>query len=125
LVQELRQCADEYKTIYIFQAENMRNSGLKEIRQAWGGSRFFFGKNRVMVHALGKTAADEHKKSLARLARVRTHPPMSSSREYSRRLLTMLYPHAANHRGVRVAVHECIERGSQDVRALSFLPLSL
>ena len=68
LVNDLRECTDEYKSIYIFHAENMRNNGLKEVRKAWSGSKFFFGKNRVMIHALGKTAAEEHKDSLSKLA---------------------------------------------------------
>ncbi|XP_048879932.1 mRNA turnover protein 4 homolog isoform X2 [Brienomyrus brachyistius] len=42
----------------------MRNNKLKDIRTAWKHSRFFFGKNKVMMVALGKGPTDEYKDNL-------------------------------------------------------------
>ena len=60
LVEEIQKCVDDYAYIYVFSVENMRNSKLKDVRQDWRHSRFFFGKNKVMVLALGKSADDEY-----------------------------------------------------------------
>jgi len=64
LVEDLRECVDLYSSIFVFSVENMRNTKLKELRNIWGGSRFFFGKNKVMAHALGRGPEDEHKDNL-------------------------------------------------------------
>ncbi|XP_052745932.1 mRNA turnover protein 4 homolog isoform X2 [Bicyclus anynana] len=37
----------------------MRNTKLKDLRNDWKDSRFFFGKNKVMAVALGRTKSDE------------------------------------------------------------------
>lgn len=37
----------------------MRNTKLKDLRHEWKDSRFFFGKNKVMAIALGRTKSDE------------------------------------------------------------------
>lgn len=37
----------------------MRNTKLKDLRNEWKDSRFFFGKNKVMAVALGRTKTDE------------------------------------------------------------------
>lgn len=42
----------------------MRSNLLKEVRQHWNSSRFFFGKNKVMQLALGKTPEEEQKENL-------------------------------------------------------------
>ncbi|EPZ36577.1 hypothetical protein O9G_001561 [Rozella allomycis CSF55] len=55
LIEEVRKCIDEYPIIYLIKVKNMRNQYLKEVRTDWKGSRFFFGKNRVMAKALGTT----------------------------------------------------------------------
>jgi len=69
LVQQLRECADTYANIFVFRVENMRNTKLKELRNVWVGSKFFFGKNKVMVHALGRTPEEEHKDNIYKLSR--------------------------------------------------------
>ena len=48
----------------------MRNNKLKDIRTQWKESRFFFGKNRVMQLALGRTEAEEYKEGLHKIAEV-------------------------------------------------------
>ena len=39
LVQEVRDCCDQYVNIYVFSIENMRNSLLKDVRMEWKHSR--------------------------------------------------------------------------------------
>lgn len=49
----------------------MRNTYLKEIRNDFKDSRFFFGKNRVMAKALGTTPEEEYKDGLSGIAKVK------------------------------------------------------
>ncbi|OWK12902.1 MRTO4 [Cervus elaphus hippelaphus] len=67
LIEELRKCVDTYKYLFIFSVANMRNSKLKDIRNAWKHSRMFFGKNKVMMVALGRSPSDEYKDNLHQL----------------------------------------------------------
>lgn len=69
LIEELRKCVDMYKHMFIFSVANMRNNKLKDIRTAWKHSRFFFGKNKVMMIALGKNPTDEYKDNLHKVSR--------------------------------------------------------
>lgn len=69
LIEELRKCVDIYRNVFIFSVENMRNNKLKDIRTAWKHSRFFFGKNKVMMIALGKGPTDEYKDNLHKVSR--------------------------------------------------------
>ncbi|XP_065194237.1 mRNA turnover protein 4 homolog [Sycon ciliatum] len=67
---EIKTCADDYAYAFVFSVENMRNNILKELRSNWKQhSRFFFGKNKVMASAMGKSPSDEHQPELHRLAR--------------------------------------------------------
>ncbi|XP_068097835.1 mRNA turnover protein 4 homolog isoform X1 [Hyperolius riggenbachi] len=61
LIEELRKCVDTYKYLFVLSVENMRNNKLKDVRNAWKHSRLFFGKNKVMILALGKGPCDEYK----------------------------------------------------------------
>ena len=45
-----------------------------KVRSQWKSSRFFFGKNRVLQAALGRTEAEEYREGLAGLAKV--HVPV-------------------------------------------------
>uniref|UniRef100_UPI00358DE9AE mRNA turnover protein 4 homolog isoform X2 n=1 Tax=Myxine glutinosa TaxID=7769 RepID=UPI00358DE9AE len=69
LVDELRTSVDTYKFLYTFSVENMRNNKLKALRESWQHSRFFLGKNKVMMVALGKDAASEYRKGLHKISR--------------------------------------------------------
>mmetsp|Transcript_17251 Transcript_17251/g.67127 ORF Transcript_17251/g.67127 Transcript_17251/m.67127 type:complete len:230 (-) Transcript_17251:26-715(-) len=59
LVEDIRDCLEAYKYIVVFNTNNMRNTKLKDVRNKWADSRFFFGKNRVMAVALGRTVEEE------------------------------------------------------------------
>ncbi|KAJ4440434.1 mRNA turnover protein 4 homolog [Periplaneta americana] len=69
LVDEIRRCVDDYKRIFVFSVENMRNAKLKDLRTEWRHSRFFFGKNKVMALGLGKTKETEVQNKLHKLAK--------------------------------------------------------
>lgn len=69
LIEELRKCVDTYKYIFIFSVANMRNNKLKDIRNAWKHSRMFFGKNKVMMVALGRSPSDEYKDNLHQVSK--------------------------------------------------------
>uniref|UniRef100_A0A2I3G314 Ribosome assembly factor mrt4 n=1 Tax=Nomascus leucogenys TaxID=61853 RepID=A0A2I3G314_NOMLE len=69
LIEELRKCVDTYKYLFIFSVANMRNSKLKDIRNAGKHSRMFFGKNKVMMVALGRSPSDEYKDNLHQVSK--------------------------------------------------------
>ncbi|CAG5136514.1 unnamed protein product, partial [Candidula unifasciata] len=69
IIEKIRETADLYANIFTFSVYNMRNVQLKEIRQEWSHSRFFFGKNKVMQIALGRTEDEEYKENLSKLTR--------------------------------------------------------
>nr|XP_060616076.1 mRNA turnover protein 4 homolog [Anolis sagrei ordinatus] len=64
LIGELRKCVETYKRLFLFSVANMRNNKLKDVRNAWKHSRIFFGKNKVMMVALGRSPADEYRDNL-------------------------------------------------------------
>ncbi|KAI8916445.1 ribosomal protein L10-domain-containing protein [Entophlyctis helioformis] len=68
LFEEIRECADKYAYIYVFEVLNMRNTFMKEVRADWTTSRFFLGRNKVMAKALGTTEEEEYKNNLHYLA---------------------------------------------------------
>ncbi|XP_038051374.1 mRNA turnover protein 4 homolog isoform X2 [Patiria miniata] len=64
LIEEVRASVDRYARIFIFSVENMRNSKIKDVRNMWKHSRFFYGKNKVIAVALGKDRAGEYREGL-------------------------------------------------------------
>ncbi|XP_050443476.1 mRNA turnover protein 4 homolog [Adelges cooleyi] len=68
IMEKLRDAVETYENIFVFYTDNMRNGKLKDVRNEWKDSRFFFGKNKVMAYALGKTAQDEIHSNLHKLA---------------------------------------------------------
>lgn len=69
LIEKLRQSVDIYRHVFVFSVANMRNNKLKDVRTAWKHSRFFFGKNKVMMIALGRDCANEYKDNLHKVSR--------------------------------------------------------
>ncbi|KAK2176596.1 hypothetical protein NP493_653g01083 [Ridgeia piscesae] len=69
LIEDIRSCVDQYAHIFIFSVQNMRNNKLKDIRQEWRHSRFFFGKNKVTSVALGQTTESEYSDGLHELSK--------------------------------------------------------
>jgi mRNA turnover protein 4 len=64
IVAEIRAAADIYQNIFVFEVCNMRTRSLQKLRTEFTGSKFFFGKNRVMALALGRTPQEEIKPNL-------------------------------------------------------------
>nr|CAG4644226.1 EOG090X0BJA [Lepidurus arcticus] len=69
LVEEIRGSVDKFDSLYLFSVQNMRNAKLKQVRNEWKDSRFFFGKNRVMALALGRSVEDEHQDNLHEISK--------------------------------------------------------
>ena len=68
LVGEVQNAADEHKVAYVFAIANARGNALKEVRaELADDSRFFFGKNKVMRLALGRSEEESYKPNLWRL----------------------------------------------------------
>jgi len=67
LVENIRACIPKFKFIYVFSTLNSRTTHVKDVRDALKGSRFFFGKNRVMQLALGRTPEEEIEDNLSKL----------------------------------------------------------
>jgi len=68
VVEKVKDAADKYARVFVIRVENMRNNKLKEVREEWHHSKFFFGKNKVMAIALGKSEAKEYKNNLHRIS---------------------------------------------------------
>ena len=70
IVAEVRKCVDEYPTLYVFSFVNLRSKLLKEVRMDFRkDSRFFMGKNKVMMLALGKSEQDEYQDNLRQVSK--------------------------------------------------------
>ncbi|CAM9132962.1 unnamed protein product [Choristocarpus tenellus] len=70
VVNEIRKCVDEYSSIFVFTYRNLRSKLLKDVRLDFrSDSRFFMGKNKVMMLALGKTLEDEYQDNLRQVSK--------------------------------------------------------
>lgn len=69
LMSQLTECLDVFSRLFVFSVENMRNDTFKQIRNDFRGSRFFMGKNKVMAHALGRTAGAARRSNLVTLTK--------------------------------------------------------
>ena len=68
IMDEVRSCFDTYSSVYVFTAANMRNAALKDVRGALKTSRIFFGRNKLVAAALGRSASDEYRDGLSKVA---------------------------------------------------------
>lgn len=68
LVENVKDCVENFSSIYIFSVQNMRNEKMKEVRIDWKPSKFFFGKNRVISVGLGRTKAEESHEDLHKIS---------------------------------------------------------
>ncbi|KAK2956254.1 putative Ribosome assembly factor mrt4 [Blattamonas nauphoetae] len=59
LVDKIRESVEEYNQIFILELVNQRSRVLQEMRLQLEHSKFVFGRNKVIGHALGKTPEDE------------------------------------------------------------------
>ena len=59
LVAKVQAAAEEHSTLMVFRCTNVRSQVIHAIRDKWADSKIFFGKNKVVQVALGRTPADE------------------------------------------------------------------
>ena len=70
LVEKVQDCVGEYENSYVLSFENMRSGPMKTLQQQMHKtSKFFLGKNKVMIKALGKHPEDEVEDNTAQLSR--------------------------------------------------------
>ncbi|ESR45186.1 Ribosome assembly factor mrt4 [Citrus sinensis] len=69
IVNSIRNAVENYKSIYVFSFENMRNLKFKEFREQIKPSRFFLGSNKVMQVALGRSVSDEIQPGLNKVSK--------------------------------------------------------
>lgn len=69
IVEDVRNCVEKFKSIYIFTFKNLRTEKMQDVRREWKPSRFFFGKNRVIAIGLGRTEEEEVQDGLHKLAK--------------------------------------------------------
>ncbi|GAA5879342.1 hypothetical protein JCM16303_003170 [Sporobolomyces ruberrimus] len=68
LIDSVRESADQFSYVWVFQVEHMRNNLLQEVRSAWKGSKIFLGRNAVMRKGLGSTKEDECRLGVSKIA---------------------------------------------------------
>ncbi|CAD6222382.1 GSCOCG00000943001-RA-CDS [Cotesia congregata] len=68
IIDDVRNCVEKYDRICVFAVRNMRNNKLKNLREEWVDSRFFFGKNKIIAIGMGKTPAEEIADGIHKLA---------------------------------------------------------
>lgn len=73
IVGAVRKCFDDYKEVYVFEFDNMRNTKFKELREQLNAtSRFFLGANKVLQVALGREEADAYRDNTHKLSELIT-----------------------------------------------------
>lgn len=70
IVDDVRSCVEKYNSVYVFTCDDMRNEKMKEIREEWKPSRFFFGKNKVIAVGLGRNKEEEVQDDIHKLSAV-------------------------------------------------------
>ena len=73
LVDKIQDCCDDFGHSYIVSYENIRSTPFKDLQLGMNKtSKFFLGKNKVMMKALGRKPEDEIADNTARLSRFLT-----------------------------------------------------
>lgn len=70
IADDIRASMDKYAYIWVLNVQNMRNNFLKEIRQAWEGSRILFGRTKLMQKVIGRSAEDEYLDNAHELSKI-------------------------------------------------------
>mmetsp|Transcript_102609 Transcript_102609/g.328788 ORF Transcript_102609/g.328788 Transcript_102609/m.328788 type:complete len:225 (-) Transcript_102609:107-781(-) len=68
LIEEIRECCEKYKRVFLVSIENDRNTFLQVLRQKLRPSRLICAKNKVMQLALGTTPAQECQEGVHKIA---------------------------------------------------------
>eukprot|EP00696_Hemimastix_kukwesjijk_P012220 gnl/Hemi2/25328_TR8527_c0_g1_i1.p1 gnl/Hemi2/25328_TR8527_c0_g1~~gnl/Hemi2/25328_TR8527_c0_g1_i1.p1 ORF type:complete len:225 (-),score=12.67 gnl/Hemi2/25328_TR8527_c0_g1_i1:94-768(-) len=70
LVTQIRAALETYSSLYVFTTHNARGENLKQVRNQWKDSRFFLGKNKVMMLALGRNEESEVEQGLCEVGKL-------------------------------------------------------
>ncbi|GAA5951164.1 hypothetical protein JCM3765_002404 [Sporobolomyces pararoseus] len=68
LIDSVRESADQFSYLWVFQVEHMRNNLLQEVRAAWKGSKIFLGRNAVMRKGLGSNKEEECRLGVSKIS---------------------------------------------------------
>ena len=70
LVDKVQDCLEQYDHSYVISYENMRSGPFKKLQfEMRENTRYFLGKNKVMIKALGRTPEDESADNSSRLSK--------------------------------------------------------
>ena len=70
LVDKVQDCLEQYDHAYVISYENMRSGPFKKMQFMMNeNTRFFLGKNKVMIKGLGRTPEDECADNSSRLSK--------------------------------------------------------
>jgi len=74
MIDKIRQSVDDFSNLFVFSVDNMRNTHLQAVRDAWKSENkkglFFMGKNRVMAVALGREESEEYNELTHRVSKL-------------------------------------------------------
>lgn len=70
IIDDVKSCVEKYERIFLFSVRNMRNNKLKDLRDDWSDSRFFFGKNKVVAMGFGLKPETEIADGIHKLSNV-------------------------------------------------------
>ena len=73
---KIQSAAEEYSSVYVYQASNMRSQLIHGIRENWEDSKIVFGKNKVVQVALGRTPAEETQDNIHKVSQRLAGPCM-------------------------------------------------
>ena len=68
-INEIRDCAQKYRHVFVFSVENMRNIKFKELRTEFEGSRIMMAKRSIMALALGADEESECREGVSHIAK--------------------------------------------------------
>ena len=52
-----------FTSVYVFRTTNARSQVVHNLREAWSDSKIFFGKNKVMQVAMGRSQEEEYQEN--------------------------------------------------------------
>lgn len=68
-IEEVRSLLDRHKSVFVFSFDNLSTARMQKVREDWTGSRFFFGKNKVVKVAFGRNPSEEYKDGITELGK--------------------------------------------------------
>ncbi|CAH0546873.1 unnamed protein product [Brassicogethes aeneus] len=69
IAEDVKNCVEKFNSVYVFTYKNIRNDKMKEIREQWKPSKFFFGKIKILQIGLGRTEEEEVEEGLHKFSK--------------------------------------------------------